>query len=234
MKQERNISMGKIDFWMYGFDLLSSIIVILVTALVTHKITKKQMNEQHNNELKKINKQLTQTYSNERKSKYNDLQLQNLVELHELLSKSATSINFIVNSHCEYFQKIIDGNLKANENNWKNHLEQMMSEELGRTNFLPRIIKRLILIPDFKKEFNEEEIEINNVKYNYIGLDMVIKIFRRDMLYKLSNEEKSLNEKDIEEYKSFSINYYTLITQLNEKIENKINEIQTEDMNECT
>ncbi|MGK4468253.1 hypothetical protein [Mammaliicoccus sciuri] len=226
--------MGKIDFWMYGFDLLSSIIVILVTALVTHKITKKQMNEQHNNELKKINKQLTQTYSNERKSKYNDLQLQNLVELHELLSKSATSINFIVNSHCEYFQKIIDGNLKANENNWKNHLEQMMSEELGRTNFLPRIIKRLILIPDFKKEFNEEEIEINNVKYNYIGLDMVIKIFRRDMLYKLSNEEKSLNEKDIEEYKSFSINYYTLITQLNEKIENKINEIQTEDMNECT
>lgn len=224
--------MGKIDLLNIGIELLASVIVILITTCLTHLVTKKQLNEQHNNELKKINKQLTQTYTNERKSKYNDIQLQNLVELHELLSKSATSINFIVNSHCEYFQKIIDGKLQANENNGESHMQHVMSEEIGRINYLPQITKRLILIPDFKKEFTEEEIEINSKKYNYISLDMVIKVTRRDILYMISSEDNTLTEKDIEEYKAFSRNYYSLITQLNEKIENKITEIQNKDMNE--
>lgn len=224
--------MGKIDLLNVGIELLGSIVVIVISTFITHKVTKKQLNEQHNNELKKINKQLTHTYTNERKSKYNDLQLQNLVELHDILSKSASSINFIVNSHCEYFQKILDGNLQANENNWKNHMEQLMSEEVGRTNFLPQITKRLILMSDFKNEFTEEKIEIGYKEYNYIELDMVIKVFRRDMLYKISSEDNTLSEKDIDEYKVFSRNYYTLITQLNKKIENKIKEIQNEDMNE--
>ncbi|MCJ0907683.1 hypothetical protein MTW84_00555 [Mammaliicoccus sciuri] len=224
--------MGKIDLLNVGIELLGSVIVILITTYFTHIVTKRQLNEQHNNEIKKINKQLIQTYTNERKSKYNDLQIQNLVELHGILSKSATSINFTVNSHCEYFQKILDGNLQANENNWKSHIDQLMSEEIGRTNFLPQITKRLILIPNFKKEFTEEEIEINRKKYNYISLDMVIKVTRRDILYMISSEDNTLTQKDIEEYKAFSRNYYTLITQLNKKIENKITAIQNEDMNE--
>lgn len=224
--------MGKIDLLNIGIELLTSVIVILITTCLTHLVTKKQLNEQHNNELKKINKQLTQTYTNERKSKYNDIQLQNLVELHELLSKSATSINFIVNSHCEYFQKIIDGKLQANENNWESHIQHVMSDEIGRINYLPQITKRLILMPEFKGVFTEERIEIDKNKYNYIELDMVIKVFRRDILHKIASNTNTLSEKDIGEYKAFSRNYYSLITQLNEKIENKITEIQNEDMNE--
>ena len=231
-KTEGKLIMGKIDLLNIGIELLASVIVILITTCLTHIVTKKQLNEQHNNELKKINKQLTQTYTNERKSKYNDIQLQNLVELHELLTKSATSINFIVNSHCEYFQKILDGKLQANENNWESHMQHVMSEEIGRINYLPQIIKRLILMPDFKSKFTEESIEIDNKEYNYIQLDMVIKVFRRDILYMISSEDNTLNQKHIEEYKAFSRNYYTLITQLNEKIENRITEIQNDDMNE--
>lgn len=226
--------MGKIDLLSSLMDLGSSLVIIVISTIITKIVTKKQLEKQHNNELKKINKQLTQTYTNERKSKYNDLLLQNLVELHGILSKSATSINFIVESHCEYFQKILDGNIQANENDWQSHMQKVMSKEIGRKNYLPQITKRLILMSDFKSEFTEERIEIDNNDYNYIELDMAIKVYRRNLLYIISSKDKTLSKKDIEEYRAFSRNYYTLITQLNEKIETKITAIQNEDMNETS
>ena len=68
--------------------------------------------ERHKNELEKIERQhknelnnLKHVYTNERNSKINDLKIQKLMELHDMLSKEATSINYISHANLSYFHK---------------------------------------------------------------------------------------------------------------------------------
>ncbi|PTI80085.1 hypothetical protein BU098_13725, partial [Staphylococcus xylosus] len=70
---------------------------------------------------KKMEKQLEKTYINERKSKINDLQIQNLSDLHDTLIKSSTVINHIWIYNCNYFKLIINNDIDVSDDDWHEH-----------------------------------------------------------------------------------------------------------------
>lgn len=74
--------MEGINWW---FQIPNWIITIIVIPFLAHFITKSQMENKHKN----------------------DLQIQKLIKSQDMLSKEATSINYITHANLSYFNNIL-------------------------------------------------------------------------------------------------------------------------------
>jgi len=226
--------------WLY--QIINWGVSILVTPLITFFITWYKMRKQHSNELtklferhknelEKIERQhknelnnLKRVYTNERNSKINDLKIQKLIELHDMLSKEATSINYISHANLSYFHKLLSKETEANDNTWEEHNKSILENEKTKVNYIPQIRNRLLLLPTFKSKFKNEKLEVDSKKYNYIDFDLAIKYNKPKFLFEKAKND-NLQDVDIDEYTSFSQRYFDLIESLIELIEKEIEEI---------
>ena len=226
--------------WLY--QIINWGVSILVTPLITFFITWYKMRKQHSNELtklferhqyelEKIERQhenelnnLKHVYTNERNSKINDLKIQNLMELHDMLSKEATSINYISHANLSYFHKVLSKETEANDNTWEEHNKSILENEKTKVNYIPQIRNRLLLLPTFKGKFKNEKLKVDSKKYNYIEFDLAIKYNKPKFLFEKA-KNNNLQNIDIDNYSSFSQRYFDLIESLMELIEKEIEEI---------
>ncbi len=226
--------------WLY--QIINWGVSILVTPLITFFITWYKMRKQHSNELtklferhqyelEKIEKQhknelnnLKHVYTNERNSKINDLKIQKLMELHDMLSKEATSINYISHANISYFLKVLSKETEANDNTWEEHNKSILENERTKVNYIPQIRNRLLLLPSFKYKFKNKKVEVDSKKFNYIDFDLAIKYNKPKLLFDTAKND-NLQNIDIDKYTSFSQRYFELIESLMELIEKEIEEI---------
>lgn len=190
-----------------------------------------KIREQNKYDLDKIEKQheneidnLKQLYINNRNSKINDLKIQKLTELYDMLAKEATSINYITHANLSYFHKILNKQIKADDNTWEEHNKSILENEKTKINYIPQIRNRLLSIPDFKENFKKESIEIDSKSYNYINFDLAVKYNKPQHLSE-SAQNNNLTTDDLDKYMSFSQRYFELIETLSSKVEKEIETI---------
>lgn len=197
----------------WPFQIISWIITVLLTPFLASLLAKNQMK-----------KQLEKTYTNDRKSKINDLQIQNLSELHDTLSKWVTVNNHIRTAHYSFFTDVLKKKIEATDTTWYEHNLSILENDKTKINYLPQIKRKLLLVPNFKIDFENVHIETNGKKANYIEFDNYIKYSKPQDLFKKA-KEGNLNINDINEYMSYSQLYYGLLHDLYSELESKIESI---------
>lgn len=203
----------------------------LIKIFENNKNELNKIREENKNDLEKIEKQheneinsLKQVYTNERNSKINDLKIKKLTELHDMLSKEATSINYISHANLSYFHNILSKETEANDKTWEEHNKSILENERTKVNYIPQIRNRLLLLPSFKDKFKNKTEEVNSNEYNYIAFDLSIKYNCPDFLFK-NAKNGQLQKEYVEKYKSFSQRYFDLIESLMKLIEKEIETI---------
>ncbi|MEB7746302.1 hypothetical protein NGB19_05820 [Staphylococcus equorum] len=201
----------------WPFQIMSWVVTVVLTPCLASLLAKQQMK-----------KQLDKTYTNERKSKINDLQIQNLSELHDTLIKSSTVINHIWTSNCSYFKLIINNEIGVSDDDWHEH-NKLISEDIKtKVNYIPQIRKKLSLIPSLKNDFNNTFIRIRGEEFNYKQIDNYIKYKKPEELF-IKAKQGELDELDYNEYVEFGYKYFSLIDVLYNKLEDKIENIVKEE-----
>lgn len=198
-------------------QILGGIVTVFLTPLTASLLANNQMK-----------KQLKTTYTNDRKSKINDLQIQNLSDLHDTLIKSSTTINHIWTSNCSYFKLIINKKIEVSDDIWYEH-NKLISEDIKtKINYIPQIRKKLSLVPGLKNDFNNTFIEIRGENFNYKQIDNYIKYNKPKELFKKAKQGE-LDDLDFNEYVEYGYKYFELIDVLFTKLEDKIENIVKEE-----
>ncbi|WP_404398057.1 hypothetical protein [Mammaliicoccus sciuri] len=209
--------------WIY--QSLNWGVSIIATPFITYIFTRISMNKQHKNEIEK----LKQTYFNNRKSIINDKQIEKLLELHDMFSKEATSVNYIVHSNISYFTKVLNGELMADNSTWEDKIKSILENETTKINYIPQIRNRLLLLTtDAKSKIKKESIIMENVDYNFVKMDSNIKYHLPNIMFDKA-KVNNLKKDDIVKYSAFSRNYYYLIERINDLIEAEIEGIIEKD-----
>ncbi|WP_204236728.1 hypothetical protein [Mammaliicoccus sciuri] len=209
--------------WLY--QSLNWGVSIIATPFITYIFTRRSMNKQHKNEIEKLN----QTYFNNRKSIINDKQIEKLIELHDMFSKEATSVNYIVNSNISYFTKVLNGVIIADISTWEDKNKSILENETTKINYIPQIRNRLLLLTtDAKSKIKEASIKMAKVDYNFVKMDSNIKYHMPNIMFDKA-KDNNLKKEDIDKYRAFSLNYYYLIERINDLIEAEIEGIIKKD-----
>lgn len=201
----------------WPFQIISWIVTVLLTPFLASLLAKNQMK-----------KQLEKTYTNERKSKINDLQIQNLSELHDTLSKWVTVNSHIRTAHYIFFTDVLNEKVEATDTTWHEHNLSILENDKTKINYLPQIKRKLLLVPNFKTDFKNVHIETSGNKSNYIKFDNYIKYSKPKELFEKA-KEGNLNIADINEYISYSQLYFELVDDLYSELETKIESIVKEE-----
>lgn len=160
-------------------------------------------------------------YENDHKAKMNDLQIQNLIELNEMLSKLMTTSSYIKTLHISFFNKILDNSIEAIDENWNNHQKSILENEKAKINYIPKIRSKLLLLPEFKENFKNKVEDVEGRRDNYIDFYINITYEKPQKLFDKGKEER-LEKIDILNYYMYSGTYSILIEHLFELTEKEI------------
>lgn len=193
--------------WLYR--ILIWIAPLIISPVISYIITVQQMKKR---------------YENDHKAKMNDLQIQNLIELNEMLSKLMTTSSYIKTLHISFFNKILDNSIEAIDENWNNHQKSILENEKAKINYIPKIRSKLLLLPEFKENFKNKVEDVEGRRDDYIDFYINITYKKPQKLFDKGKEER-LEKIDVLNYYMYSETYSILIEHLFELTEKEIEDL---------
>lgn len=185
------------DVWQISIELIKLIITASIASVITHLLTKKRISDQ-----------LEKSFMYERKAKYNDLEIEHLLNLYSELAKETTAAFYRNKVVIEYFEKAEKDINVLNTSKWDNEFKDF-DERTGMNllhSSLPDIAKYLIFSEDLSQEYYRD-FEVGNTKKNIVKLSTYINQNRPNELYELFKNQQKVDIIKVEELKDFRILY---------------------------
>lgn len=185
------------DVWQISIELIKLIITASIASVITHLLTKKRISDQ-----------LEKSFMYERKAKYNDLEIEHLLNLYSELAKETTAAFYRNKVVIEYFEKAEKDINVLNTSKWDNEFKDF-DERTGMNllhSSLPDIAKYLIFSEDLSQEYYRD-FEVGNTEKNMVKLSTYINQNRPNELYELFKKQQKVDIIKVEELKDFRILY---------------------------